>query len=88
MSLPSTSIARRAPLELAYVPRGVEEPLLGYYSMTPLTPGGWSDLLGEVGLPDTLRRLSQTVAVGESHRTVEMRCLDDAAGARLSAHRA
>jgi hypothetical protein len=68
-------MARRAPLELAYVPRGVEEPLLGYYSMTPLTPGGWADLLGEVGLPDTLRRLSQTVAVGESHRTVEMRCL-------------
>jgi hypothetical protein len=69
-------MARRAPLELAYVPRGVEEPLLGYYSMTPLTPGGWADLLGEVGLPDTLRRLSQTVAVGESHRTVEMRCLE------------
>jgi SNF2-related domain/SNF2 Helicase protein/Helicase conserved C-terminal domain len=69
-------MARRAPLELAFVPRGVEEPLLGYYSMTPLTPGGWADLLGEVGLPDTLRRLSQTVAVGESHRTVEMRCLE------------
>ena len=69
-------MARRAPLELAYVPRGVEEPLLGYYSLTPLTPGGWADLLGDVGLPDTLRRLSQTVAVGESHRTVEMRCLE------------
>ena len=69
-------MARRAPLELAFVPRGVEEPLLGYYSVTPLTPGGWADLLGEVGLPDTLRRLSQTVAVGESHRTVEMRCLE------------
>jgi SNF2 domain-containing protein/helicase-like protein/SNF2 helicase protein len=69
-------MARRAPLELAFVPRGVEEPLLGYYSMTPLTPGGWADLLDEVGLPDTLRRLSQTVAVGESHRTVEMRCLE------------
>jgi hypothetical protein len=69
-------MARRAPLELAYVPRGVEEPLLGYYSMTPLTPGGWADLLGEAGLPDTVRRLSQTIAVGESHRTVEMRCLE------------
>ena len=69
-------MARRAPLELAYVPRGVEEPLLGYYSLTPLTPGGWADLLGDVGLPDTLRRLSQSVAVGESHRTVEMRCLE------------
>ena len=33
-------MTRRAPLELAFVPRGVEEPLLGYYSMTPLTPGG------------------------------------------------
>jgi SNF2-related domain/Helicase conserved C-terminal domain/SNF2 Helicase protein len=69
-------MTRRAPLELAYVPRGVEEPLLGYYSMTPLTPGGWADLLGEAGLPDMLRRLSQTIAVGESHRTVEMRCLE------------
>ena len=69
-------MARRAPLELAFVPRGVEEPLLGYYSLTPLTPGGWADLLDDVGLPDTLRRLSQTVAVGASHRTVEMRCLE------------
>jgi hypothetical protein len=69
-------MTRRAPLELAYVPRGVEEPLLGYYSVTPLTPGGWADLLGDVGLPDTLRRLSQGVAVGDSHRTVEMRCLE------------
>ena len=69
-------MTRRAPLELAFVPRGVEEPLLGYYSVTPLTPGGWADLLGDVGLPDTLRRLSQTVAVGDSHRTVEMRCLE------------
>ena len=69
-------MTRRAPLELAYVPRGVEEPLLGYYSVTPLTPGGWADLLGDVGLPDTLRRLSQTVAVGDSHRSVEMRCLE------------
>ena len=69
-------MTRRAPLELAYVPRGVEEPLLGYYSVTPLTPGGWADLLGDVGLPDTLRRLAQTVAVGDSHRSVEMRCLE------------
>ena len=69
-------MTRRAPLELAYVPRGVEEPLLGYYSVTPLTPGGWADLLGDVGLPDTLRRFSQGVAVGDSHRTVEMRCLE------------
>ena len=69
-------MARRAPLELAFVPRGVEEPLLGFYSLTPLTPGGWADLLGDVGLPDTLRRLSQAVVLGDSRRTVEMRCLE------------
>src|SRR5712691_6954972 len=69
-------MARRAPLELAYVPRGIEEPLLGYYSLTPLTPGGWADLLDDQGLPDTLRRLSQTVVHGETRRTVEMRCLE------------
>ena len=80
MSLPSTSMTRRAPLELAFVPRGVEEPLLGYYSVTPLTPGGWADLLGDVGLPDTLRRLSQTVAVGDSHRTRRDALPRDAAG--------
>jgi DNA-binding response OmpR family regulator len=57
LSLPSTSTARRAPLELAFVPRGVEEPVLGFYSFSPLTPGGWIDLLDDLGLPATLRRL-------------------------------
>jgi hypothetical protein len=75
LSLPSTSTARRAPLELAFVPRGVEEPVLGLYSFSPLTPGGWADLLSELGLPDTLRRLTQTVLVGGRRRSVEMRCL-------------
>jgi len=64
LSLPSTSTARRAPLELAFVPRGVEEPVLGLYSFSPLTPGGWADLLSELALPATLRRLNQTVLVG------------------------
>ncbi len=49
--------------------------MLGLYSFSPLTPGGWADLLDELGLPDTLRRLSQTVAVGGRRRSVEMRCL-------------
>jgi hypothetical protein len=53
----------------------VEEPVLGLYSFSPLTPGGWADLLFELGLPDTLRRLSQTVLVGGRPRSVEMRCL-------------
>ena len=75
MSLPSTSTSRRDPLELTFVPRGIEEPLLGYYSFSPLTPGGWADLLGEQGLPDTLRRLSVPVVRGGRTRTVEMRCL-------------
>jgi SNF2 domain-containing protein/helicase-like protein/SNF2 helicase protein len=75
LSLPSTSTARRAPLELAFVPRGVEEPVLGLYSFSPLTPGGWIDLLDDLGLPPTLRRLNQTVSIGGRRRSVEMRCL-------------
>jgi SNF2-related domain/SNF2 Helicase protein/Helicase conserved C-terminal domain len=75
LSLPSTSTARRAPLELAFVPRGVEDPVLGFYSFSPLTPGGWTALLEEVGLPDTLRRLQQAVVIGGRRRSVEMRCL-------------
>ena len=49
--------------------------MLGLYSFSPLTPGGWSDLLSELGLPDTLRRLNQTVVFGGRRRAVEMRCL-------------
>ncbi|HEX5558426.1 MAG TPA: SNF2-related protein [Gaiellales bacterium] len=60
---------------MAFVPRGVEEPVLGLYSFSPLTPGGWVDLLDELGLPPTLRRLNQTVVVGGRRRSVEMRCL-------------
>src|SRR5437016_693298 len=60
---------------MAFVPRGVEDPVLGLYSFSPLTPGGWTDLLAELGLPDTLRRLGQTVSIGGRTRAVEMRCL-------------
>jgi len=60
---------------MAFVPRGVEEPVLGLYSFSPLTPGGWVDLLDDLGLPATLRRLNQTVVIGGRRRSVEMRCL-------------
>ncbi len=49
--------------------------MLGLYSFSPLTPGGWVDLLDELGLPATLRRLNQTVSIGGRRRSVEMRCL-------------
>ncbi len=49
--------------------------MLGLYSFSPLTPGGWIDLLDDLGLPATLRRLNQTVSIGGRRRSVEMRCL-------------
>jgi superfamily II DNA or RNA helicase len=48
---------------------------MGFYSVTPLTPGGWIDLLDEAELPHHLRRLPVTIAVNESSREVEARCL-------------
>src|SRR5256885_1868653 len=60
---------------MAFVPRGVEEPVLGLYSFSPLTPGGWVDLLGDLGLPATLRRLNQrvwVVALGAGVREPKM----------------
>jgi hypothetical protein len=75
LSLPSTSTARRAPLELTFVPRGAEEPLMGFYSVSPLTPGGWTTLLDERGLPHNLRRLPITIAAGGQERSVDTRCL-------------
>ena len=48
---------------------------MGFYSITPLTPGGWSELLDEAGLPHALRRLSDTVVIGHRQRSVELRCL-------------
>jgi hypothetical protein len=75
LSLPSTSTSRRAPLELTFVPRGAEEPLLGFYSVSPLTPGGWTSLLDELSLPHSLRRLPVTIVANGAERTVEARCL-------------
>jgi hypothetical protein len=75
LSLPSTSTARRAPLELTFVPRGAEEPLMGFYSVSPLTPGGWTTLLDERSLPHNLRRLPITIVAGDRARSVDSRCL-------------
>jgi hypothetical protein len=75
LSLPSTSTARRAPLELTFVPRGAEEPLMAFYSVSPLTPGGWTALLDERGLPHTLRRLPVTIVAAGQPRGVETRSL-------------
>jgi SNF2 domain-containing protein/helicase-like protein/SNF2 helicase protein len=75
LSLPSTSTARRAPLELTFVPRGAEEPLMAFYSVSPLTPGGWTSLLDERGLPHTLRRLPVTITTGGHTRAIETRSL-------------
>src|SRR6185503_13974961 len=75
LSLPSTSTSRRAPLELTFVPRGAEEPLMAFYSVTPLTPGGWLDLLDTAHLPHGMRRLPLRIGVNSSQREVETRCL-------------
>jgi SNF2 domain-containing protein/helicase-like protein/SNF2 helicase protein len=75
LSLPSTSTARRAPLELTIVQRGPEEPMMGFYSLSPLTPGGWVSLLDEAGLPHAMRRLPLLVEAG-GERAVEARCLN------------
>lgn len=34
---------------------------MGFYSVSPLTPGGWSSLLDDRGLPHNLRRLPVTI---------------------------
>jgi hypothetical protein len=75
LSLPSTSTARRAPLELTFVPRGAEEPLMGFYSVSPLTPGGWTTLLDDRGLPHALRRLPIWIAAQGQELSVETRSL-------------
>ncbi len=48
---------------------------MGFYSVTPLTPGGWSQLLDDAGLPHSLRRLSDMIALGNRRRQVDFRCL-------------
>ncbi|HUZ85304.1 MAG TPA: SNF2-related protein, partial [Gaiellales bacterium] len=68
-------MSRRAPLELVLLPRSGDEPMMGFYSVTPLTPGGWADLLDRTGLPHDLRRGSETVELGGRRRSVDLRCL-------------
>ena len=59
---------------------------MGFYSVSPLTPGGWADLLDDAGLPHALRRLPLTDRRRPAAREVEDDALPaDAAGARLPA---
>jgi len=48
---------------------------MGFYSLSPLTPGGWLSLLDEAGLPHAMRRLPLLVEAG-GERAVEARCLN------------
>ena len=48
---------------------------MGFYSVTPLTPGGWTGLLDDAELPHHLRRLPVTIIVNGGNREVEARCL-------------
>ena len=48
---------------------------MGFFSVSPLTPGGWTTLLDERGLPHTLRRLPITILANGEERSVETRSL-------------
>src|SRR5690348_2369480 len=48
---------------------------MGFFSVSPLTPGGWTTLLDERGLPHTLRRLPITIVANGQERSVETRSL-------------
>ena len=48
---------------------------MGFYSVSPLTPGGWTSLLDQRGLPHNLRRLPITIVAGERELSVDTRCL-------------
>jgi hypothetical protein len=48
---------------------------MGFYSVSPLTPGGWSSLLDDRGLPHNLRRLPVTIVAPGGERVVDTRCL-------------
>ena len=48
---------------------------MGFYSVSPLTPGGWTSLLDDRGLPHNLRRLPVTIVAAGAERTVDTRCL-------------
>jgi len=49
--------------------------LLGFFSVSPLTPGAWLGLLDDAGLPHSLRRLPLTVEVNGRRRHADARCL-------------
>jgi hypothetical protein len=49
--------------------------MMGFYSVSPLTPGGWAALIDQANLPHGLRRLPVTLAVGDTTRQVETRSL-------------
>jgi SNF2 domain-containing protein/helicase-like protein/SNF2 helicase protein len=48
---------------------------MGFFSVSPLTPGGWATLIDHAALPHGLRRLPVTIAVGDGMRQVETRSL-------------
>ena len=48
---------------------------MGFYSLNPLSPGGWTELLDEAGLPHRLRRLNEPIVVGTRTRATDFRCL-------------
>ena len=48
---------------------------MGFYSLNPLSPGGWTELLDEAGLPHRLRRLNEPIVVGMRTRATDFRCL-------------
>ena len=48
---------------------------MGFFSVSPLTPGGWTALLDERGLPHSLRRLPITIVANGQERSVDTRSL-------------
>ncbi len=48
---------------------------MGFYSLNPLSPGGWTELLDDAGLPHRLRRLNEPIVVGARARGTDFRCL-------------
>ncbi len=48
---------------------------MGFYSLNPLSPGGWTELLDEAGLPHRLRRLNEPIVLGTRTRSTDFRCL-------------
>jgi hypothetical protein len=48
---------------------------MGFFSVSPLTPGGWIDLLDQAELPHGMRRLPLVIETGTDQREVDARCL-------------